>query len=301
LIGSKYGDDVDVTFSDEVAWGDFPVFLEMQGELGTQLLYTDSGQTWGEAFRAVAPKYPDTWYACPGSDAGVIALLPPNVAGYDRKQEQAYFIAGAIAAMMTTSNKIGYIGGVDYPEHIRISTGMELGAKWVNPDIETSVAWVGSWTDVEKGYETAKAMIATGTDVIGVFADNAGLGCIKALQEGNVLHIGDVRDKYALAPEITLTSCLINHDLLCERSYLDWKAGVIQHVATTFTLVQGWPAIAPVTNCPDEVVAIADALTVAIAIEDIKVPAIRDPSKLGTIWPADYDIPSAEELGIELP
>jgi len=47
LIQEKYSDIVDVTFRDEIDWGDFPVFLETQGGLGTQLLFTDSGQTWG--------------------------------------------------------------------------------------------------------------------------------------------------------------------------------------------------------------------------------------------------------------
>jgi basic membrane protein A len=300
-LQDRYGDIVDITFTDLVPWGDFPTFLEVQGELGTELLYTDSGQTWGEAMKAVSPKYPDTWYAVPGSDAGVIALLPRNVAGYDRREEQGYFIAGAIAAMKSEAQHIGLVVGVDYPELIRCGTGMELGAKWVNPDIQVEFMVVGSWIDPEKGYESAQAMIATGADVIFQYADESGLGVLKAAQEENKWFVGVVRDQHDMAPDIILTSVLLDHYLLAERALLDYRSGTITHTASNYSLIQGWPAIAPVSNVSDEIAAVADKLTEAIATEVIHVPSLRTLNYIGTVWPDDYDIPSAEELGIELP
>jgi len=66
-------------------------------------------------------------------------------------------------------------------------------------------------------------------------------------------------------------------------------------------LKEGWPAIAGPYNVSDEIKAVADALSMAIAIEDLVVPANRNPEKVGDMWPEDYDLPTPEELGIELP
>jgi len=222
-IQEKYSDIANITFADMIPWGDFPTHLEMQAELGTQLHYLDSAQTWGEALDAVAGKYPDAWYACPGTDAGVIALRPWNVAGYDRAEQEGYFIAGAVAALMSKTGKIGYCVGLDYPEQIRCTSGLELGAKWVNPDAEVVFQVIGTWIDPEKGYETAKAVLATGCDVLAQYADDSGVGVIKAGQEEGVWLIGVVRDMQDFAPDLMLTSVLTDHYLLAERALLDYE------------------------------------------------------------------------------
>jgi len=248
----------------------------------------------------VPAKYPDTWFVGTEDDWGVLRLCPGNVTTYSRAKWEACFLAGVAAGMVTETNKVGWVGGVDYATIVRQGAGLELGAKWINPDVEFFGMFEGTWVDVEKGYETAKAVLAMGVDVLGHYCDNAGLGVFKAGEETGVWLIGESRDQHGDVPDLVITSILTDHSRMYERALLDYKAGVIRHTVNMFDAKSGWPSIAPLTNVSQEVKDTIAAVEKLIIEGKIVIPEVMETEQLGKIDVSEFveELPPPEEVGI---
>lgn len=87
------------------------------------------------------------------------------------------YLGGMLAGGITKSNKIGFIGGVDYPSIKHKIDVMKMGVKEINPKADvSSTSWAGNWIDVAKGKEIAEAMYQSGVDVILTYADGIATG-----------------------------------------------------------------------------------------------------------------------------
>lgn len=93
------------------------------------------------------------------------------------------FIMGLIAGLLTKTDKIGFVGGLEFTPIIHCAQGFEQGVKYVNPDAEVVITYIGSMTDVAAAKETAAAMFQSGCDVVVPNADAASLGVIEAGEE----------------------------------------------------------------------------------------------------------------------
>jgi basic membrane protein A len=202
-LKTKYP-DVEVTFSDLCPYAETSAILETRAQKGVNILYLDS--FWLEATQKVAPRYPKTWFILRNLPDSLFRSLSDNVATYATKDHQGAFLAGVAAGMVTKTNTIAYVAGVDYPDIIRAGKGFEEGAKLVNPKVKLLVMYTGDWVDVQKGYEAAKALIQAGADVIMHYSDNAGKGVFQAAKEHNIFVVGEARDQVELAPKLTITS-----------------------------------------------------------------------------------------------
>ncbi len=298
-IKENYSDVVDVSFSEMIPWGDAATFLKTQASLGTEVLFLDSAMTWGEALKVVAPKNPDTWYLCPGTTAFAISLMPPNVRGYLPQAVEGAFMAGVAAGMKTKTNKIGFIGSLDYPGIISLSGAFELGAKWINPDVTHFSQFVGSHTDPEKGYEHTTALINNGADVIFFWASGSGLGGIKACKEKGVPFVGAAVDQAHLAPEIIITSVIMNNWYAAALGLAEYRAGILKHGTLILHVTAGMKHLTPLTNVSEDVKAKVAQARKLIASQQIVVPEVFDHKKVTHLSPKDYGIPSPKELGIK--
>src|SRR5215472_1612986 len=70
-------------------------------------------------------------------DAAPDAGAPSNITSLLFREDQAGFLAGAVAALYTKSNTIAGVYGLDIPPVERYRIGYENGAKYVNPKITT--------------------------------------------------------------------------------------------------------------------------------------------------------------------
>ncbi|XJS11554.1 BMP family protein [Aerococcaceae bacterium WGS1372] len=100
----------------------------------------------------------------------------PNVASINFKDHEAAFLAGVAAALTTETDHIGFVGGVEGVIIDRFEAGYVAGAKTVNPDINITVEYVGSFADAPKGRQLAAAMYANGADIIFQAAGDSGNG-----------------------------------------------------------------------------------------------------------------------------
>ena len=164
-----------------------------------------AGYQLGEAVATIAPEFPDVKFAMFD-----VVLDIPNVASVNYEVNEGSFLVGAIAALKTESNKIGFIGGVDIPLIHSFEVGYSAGIREINPDAEISVDYVSKdvsgFTQPDKAKEIALAQYASGVDVIYVAAGGSGQGVLEAAQEQSKYIIWVDDNGNHLAPGTVLTS-----------------------------------------------------------------------------------------------
>ena len=167
----------------------------------------------GEATNAAAAQYPnvlfigvDQFVEWPFDDDPSNDLA--NFAGLNFPEDNAGFLVGALAAMMSESGKIGSVLGTDaVPPVWRFGEGYRAGAAYINPDVEVFVVYhndVGfdkTFTDPEWGKATADSMIDQGADVIFGAGGKTGNGAVTAAAQRGVYAVGVDTDQYFTLPE----------------------------------------------------------------------------------------------------
>jgi basic membrane protein A len=138
----------------------------------------------------------------------------PNVASMTFREQDGSFLAGALAALVSKTKTIGFLGGMDIPLLRKFEAGFSAGARQVNPNVKVLVKYVGSFEDVASGKELAGVMYDAGADVIFVAAGKSGLGAIDETRaRSGVYAIGVDSDQDALAPGKILTSMVKHVDV----------------------------------------------------------------------------------------
>lgn len=139
----------------------------------------------------------------------------PNVAGLIFHEDQAGYLAGVLAAMMSKSGTIAAVLGTDLvPPVVAFKEGFELGARATNPDINIISTYHPGGLDVafsdpEWGATTAKQAIDQGADVIFGAGGNTGNGAlIEIAGNEGVYCIGVDTDQWETVPEAH--PCLIS-------------------------------------------------------------------------------------------
>ena len=187
-------------------------------------LVVGHGFEYQDAAKRVAPDFPNTIYVITSATTPT-----PNVAGISFGFADASYLAGILAASMTKTNKLGTIGGSEFPPVVESFHAFEQGAHSVNPSISVVTSYIGNWDDVSAGKEQALAQLARGVDVIFQNADAAGLGVFQAVRERkNAFVIGSNSNQNSVAPEITLGSVVIDLPLALLTVAKEVKAGTFK-------------------------------------------------------------------------
>ncbi len=165
------------------------------------------GSALAEITLAAAALYPDTDFI--GVDQYQEETVN-GVAGLVFPEDQAGFLAGALAAMLSESHQIGAVCASDgIPAIWRLGAGYSAGAEYIDEINEsTTIVFVihndsfsESFIQPEWGAETARAMIAQGADVIFGCGGSTGDGAIVGAAQENIYAIGLDTDQYWALPE----------------------------------------------------------------------------------------------------
>ena len=140
-----------------------------------------------------------------------------NVSSIDYLENEGSFVAGAMAAIMTSKTGddkvneqkiIGAVGGMDIPVIRNFVAGYEAGAKYIDPDVKVEVGFVGSFEDPAKGKEMALTIANKGADIVFQIAGNTGNGVIEASKEAGFYAIGVDSDQGYIAPGFIMGSMM---------------------------------------------------------------------------------------------
>ena len=169
------------------------------------------GFAMAESLKEVAPQFPGVKFVIVDADAPKI----PNAASLRFKEEQGCFMAGYLAASMSKTKTIGFVGGVEIPLIKKFEAGYKAGAKTADPAVQVKVTYTGDWDALDKGKSQADQLFANGADIIFHAAGKAGLGVIRAAEAkgAGFYAIGVDQDQDAEAPGRVLTSMVKRVDL----------------------------------------------------------------------------------------
>ena len=178
------------------------------GDAGYDVIVT-VGFALGEATAAAAAAYPEVDFI--GVDQ-FQAETVDGVAGLNFPEDQAGFLVGALAAMMSESNKIGAVCGTDaVPPVWRFGEGYKAGAAYADGMTgdttevfvvyHSDVGFDKTFTDPEWGASTAKSMMDQGADAIFGCGGITGNGAITAAAQAGAYAIGVDSDQYLTLPE----------------------------------------------------------------------------------------------------
>ncbi len=146
-----------------------------------------------DATAAAAEANPDVYFI--GVDQGYADALP-NLVGVQFREDQAGFLAGAMAALMSESGTIAGIYGIDVPAVVKYRNGYEQGAMYINPDINVLGVYIDSFTAPDRGATAAEQFIGEGADVIFGAGGQTGSGGITRAAQLDTFVIGVDQDEY---------------------------------------------------------------------------------------------------------
>lgn len=222
---------------DQTKWD--PTFMDLS-ESGDYDLIITNGSNAKENIENVSQEFPDQKYLL--FDTEIDKDKYPNVYAISYKQNEGSFVAGALAALVTTSSMentneeklIGFIGGDKHPIISDFLVGYIEGAQSIDKDVKVIVSYIGSWDDTALGKEVAIAQFNQGVDITFPAAEQAGLGCVEAAVGMNKYIIGVDSDQAMLfngvdenKANVILTSVLKNVDKSILRAGELYDAGTL--------------------------------------------------------------------------
>ena len=152
---------------------------------------------------AVAVEYPDVRFIWIDN---AISAPVANVLNITYAQNEGSFLAGYVAAKMSTSGVIGAVGGEDSGTINDFLVGYAQGAKYANPDVAVEIQYSNTYDDPAVGKECALALNEKGADVIFQVASKCGDGVFEAAQEAGFYAIGVDSDQKYIADDVIICS-----------------------------------------------------------------------------------------------
>ncbi|HEX5726983.1 MAG TPA: BMP family ABC transporter substrate-binding protein [Longimicrobiaceae bacterium] len=209
--------------------------------VGVGFIFTDD-------LTALAEEYPNVNfagvdYALKTDDAGNVVPPPANLAALKFREEQGSFLVGAIAALVSKTREVGFVGGMDIPLIHKFEAGYRAGVRHVCPDCRIVAQYAGATPEAfrnpGKGKELGLSQYQSGVDVIFHASGSTGLGVFEAARATGKLAIGVDADQYSEAPGYVLTSMVKGVDNAVFDAVRRVQAGTFRGGVYEFGLAEG--------------------------------------------------------------
>ena len=254
---------------------------QMHLVVGVGFIFTDD-------ITAAAREYPGIHfagvdYALATDAAGHVIPPPPNVAALTFREEQGSFLVGALAALVSTSKRLGFVGGMDIPLIHKFEAGYRAGVKYVCPDCTVITQYAGvtpeAFRNPGRGKELALSQYQSGVQIIFHASGSTGLGVFEAARQTGKLAIGVDADQYDEAPGHVLTSMVKKVDAAVYDQIDRVRRGVFKGGIYEYGLAEGGVGYVYDAHnralIPDSVHARVEALKQDIIVGRIHVPTER--------------------------
>ncbi len=245
-IGETYGCTAE--YVENIAVSDMGEFLNMYGEDGYDMVIVHGAQ-FESVVTEIAPNYPDTKFCLSYGfkiDGSTDANLE-DIANLAYVGPVGMGVAiGGIMGILTDTNKVVFLGGMDIPAIADIVSGIAAGVALTNPDATATTEYIGTLTDQDMAREAANAFIAEGYDVICASANSAQLGCLWAAEDAGVYALGFNSDQYEIAPDAVVLSVMRNYSYIYMNVFEqmiagNWKSGKVAYELTeNGTVISDW-------------------------------------------------------------
>lgn len=271
----ELGDKIETTYLENVPEGpDSERAIEQLVRAGNKLIFTTSFGYMDPTLK-VAKKYPNVHF-----EHATGYKRAPNMSTYSAKWYQGRYIQGQIAAKMSKSGVLGYIGSFPIPEVVSGINATMLGAQTVNPNIKVKIIWVNTWFDPGKEADAAKALLDQGADIIMQHTDSP--APMQIASERGKLAFGQDSEMIKFGPKAQLTSILDTWGPYYIERVKAELAGTWKSEDTWGGLDSHMFAMAPYTNMPDDVKKAAEETQAAITagtLHPFKCPVVGQDGK----------------------
>ena len=217
----------------------------------------------------------------------------PNARGMVFSEQEGSFLVGVAAALKSTTDKIGFIGGVSGIGLIeKFEAGYIAGARAINPEIEVVSQYISEFPDFagfespDRGREIALAMYDEGADIVYAAAGLSGSGMFEAARVHSedtgtkVWGIGVDSDQYltvdASVQEYVLTSMIKRVDVAVFYAIYDHLTGNFTAGPSEYNLKSGGVGYSTSGGFIDDIVDQIDGYADQIVSGDIVVPVLPE-------------------------
>jgi basic membrane protein A and related proteins len=274
-IEKKFGDKISTTFLENVNEGpDSERSIEQLARTGHKLIFTTSFGFMDPTVK-VAKKYPNIMF-----EHATGYKRDKNLATYSARFYQGRYVQGQIAAKMTKSGVLGYIGSFPIPEVVSGINSTILGAQSINPNIKVKIIWVNTWFDPGKEADAAKALLDQGADVLMQHTDSP--AAMQIASQRNAFAFGQDSDMIKFGPKAQLTAIVNNWAVY----YIDRVQLALDGKWSSTDTWGGFDSkmvmMAPFTNMPDDVKKMAtdtEAKIASGALHPFKCPVVAQDDK----------------------
>jgi basic membrane protein A len=198
-----------------------------------------------DALLEVAGDYPDQKFAI------VDTVVPlSNVASLVFEEHEGSALVGAIAGLMTDTDKVGFVGGMSIDLINKFAGGFVFGANYTNPGINYTIGYTNDWVDTAAGKALADVMYGAGTDIIFAAAGRSGLGVFDSAKEQGSdayvigvdspqMYYGCADPEHPAPPTVCITSMLKRVDVAVFEVIKDVMYGTFVGGVNVFDLANG--------------------------------------------------------------
>jgi basic membrane protein A and related proteins len=195
------------------------------------------GYIFGTDLERLAGQFPDVMFAGVDYSPSEGFVVPPNLVGLRFREHEGSFVVGAIAAMVSQTKIVGFVGGMEIPLIRKFEAGYRAGVAHVCPACRVRAAYAGTtpraFADPTKGQELASAQFNDGADVIFHASGKTGDGVFAAARQRRKRVIGVDSDQHDRAACCMVTSMLKRVDVavyeLIEGLIAGrWRGGMIE-------------------------------------------------------------------------
>ena len=250
-VEEAFGDKVETVYVENVPEGpDAERAITRLARQGAGIIFTTSFGYMDPTIK-VAKNFPDVKF-----EHGTGYKRADNVTTYSARFYEGRYVIGQIAARMSKSGVAGYIASFPIPEVVRGINSFMLGAQSINPDFKLKIVWVSTWFDPGKEADAAKVLIGQGADIITQHTDST--APLQIAAEQGVHGFGQASDMIKFAPDSQYTSIIDDWAPYYVRRVGAVLDGTWKSEDTWEGMSTGMVAMAPYTNLPDDVVAMAE-------------------------------------------
>lgn len=240
--------------------------IRTYGDEGYDVIFL-STNSYADAGKATAKDYPDTQFFMINSN-----VVAENVASFAIQDAEQGFLMGALAALLTKSGTVGFVGGLEINPIINGGKGFQQGVKYVNSAVNIIATNTGSFDNVSAAKETAKAMVGKGADILAPMANQASLGVMEAAQEAGVKGIGSGLNQETVAPDAAVVAIVKDTSIAYEAAYKAYLDGKISNEVLKMGAEQGVVYIGEYyTDVPSEVKDKLKSISEKLASGEIKI------------------------------
>lgn len=231
----------------------------------------------------VAPEYPDVKWIWIDNATGAPV---ENVLNITYAQNEGSFLAGYIAAAVSTSGTVGAVGGEDNDTINDFIVGYEQGAKYYGEEkgktINVVKNYANSYVDPAIGKECAIALNDQKADVIFQIASATGDGVFEAAKDKGFYAIGVDSDQKYIDPEVIICSMKkeVGNSIydaiatLIDGDDSRWGTTWVADMSTGYVGI-GYGEDGSKQQVPDDVKTAVEGLAQKIASGEIKVDTTR--------------------------